>query len=96
VLSDCEGCEGILLNTDVVETLQTSTCLIELHEEQSPGVTNRLRTRFSSSHDLTFINVGERNPSNYPELREIPKEERGLGVREYRSSSQQWLYARPV
>ena len=64
-----------------------------MHEEPAPGVTDRLKTRLSPSHRPKLIDVVERSPSDYPEVRHLPPEKQGLALREYRPATQQWLFA---
>jgi len=93
ILSDCEGYEDQLFVPDTLPVLNTCDLLIELHEEPAPGVTDRLTARLEPTHRVRLIDVSERSPQDYPELKDLPNHKEGLGVREYRPDSQQWLYA---
>lgn len=95
ILSDCEGFEDQLIDPEKVPVLRTCDLLIELHESPAPGVTERMKERLSSSHDLTFMESQETDPSDYPELQSLSKQRQNLAVSDLRSrGDQEWLYAR--
>jgi len=95
ILSDCEGFEDQLIDPEKILILRTCDLLIELHESPAPGVTERMKERLSSSHDLTFLESQETNPADYPELQRLSKQRQNLAVSDLRSDNgQEWLYAR--
>jgi hypothetical protein len=56
ILSDCEGYEDELFSQIDPTDLSTAVLLIELHEQNSPGVTSRIQSRFAPTHVATTLN----------------------------------------
>jgi len=52
VICDCEGCEDLLLNPELVPALRRASVIVELHDFDCPGVSDRIRWRFSSTHSI--------------------------------------------
>ena len=55
VVCDCEGFEGSLFTAEIAAHLRRSTCVIEIHDEQVPGVGDRVGAFFTATHDLEWI-----------------------------------------
>src|SRR5437868_6460531 len=55
LLSDCEGYERVLLNPDLAPNLRHWPILVELHEFIDGTITDTLRRRFESTHDIDVI-----------------------------------------
>lgn len=92
VLCDCEGFEADLLVPDVAARLRSADLLVELHEQQRPGVTQMLIDRFAASHRVESVSLSTRDPADYPVLSGLATDaERRLAVNELRGSDQQWL-----
>ena len=96
ILSDCEGAEDELLVPDRVPALRYSSILVEVHEKQRPGVSDRLVRRFESTHDLVRFQSGERL------LEDLPTFARGLtrdlalqAMDEWRGGTMHWYFMRP-
>ena len=92
ILSDCEGYEDHLFRPSLAPTLLQCDLLIELHEDASPGVTERLVERFQDSHSASVISTRPRHPERYNQLSFLPKEDRELAVNELRAGQQSWLF----
>jgi hypothetical protein len=98
VVMDCEGCEAVL--TAFVPSCRNYLLLswwaIELHETESPGVTQRLLQRFKQTHHIELCTSRPRNREDLPDML---KSEIDISVlkwmTEYRNPGQQWLLCRP-
>jgi hypothetical protein len=55
VIMDVEGAEDILLDPVRVPGLRRAEIIVELHEHLVPGVTERLRARFTESHEQMLL-----------------------------------------
>ena len=91
VVCDCEGYEAVLLDPVAVPGLASCTILVELHEQQAPGVTALMRARFGATHAETLVTAEPRDPDAYPLLSVLPPAERARAVNEFRHDGQQWL-----
>ena len=91
VFCDCEGGEDRLLDPTEIPLLAGSDIIVELHEGAAPGVGDRLRRRFRSTHDITTIDaVLEKTPPAV--IADLPPADRARAVREHRSGGQCWLW----
>jgi hypothetical protein len=93
IISDCEGYEGALFCERTVKALATCTLIIELHEAFTPGVTERCRAVFTTTHAGTVIDTRPESrhhvrPGSFTddEMRRVSAETRG---------PQQWLVLTP-
>lgn len=68
VICDCEGGEYELLDPAKIAWLRDADILVEVH--QMHGLDGRavLKARFAETHDITAIEVRQRDSSLYPEL----------------------------
>jgi hypothetical protein len=55
VIMDVEGTEDVLLDPVRVPGLRRAEIIVELHEHLVPGVTERLRARFTESHEQILL-----------------------------------------
>jgi hypothetical protein len=55
VIMDVEGAEDVLLDPERVPGLRRAEIIVELHEHLVPGVTERLRARFTESHEQILL-----------------------------------------
>jgi hypothetical protein len=92
VLSDCEGYEARLFTAETIAALPTTDFLIELHESESAGITQRLKRLLEQTHEVKLIDHLAPTLSDYPNLKNLGAEAE-LCLCEYRDPSQQWLYA---
>jgi len=91
VVSDCEGYEGELFARADVPAFNTSTFVIELHEQFEPGVTENIRARFSDTHRVRLIDTRTLAPVP-PPAASLTTDEMARAVQEPRGP-QQWLVA---
>jgi predicted O-methyltransferase YrrM len=98
VLSDCEGCEDVLMDPEAVPLLRTAMLVVELHDFAAPGIEDRIRERFAPTHDVEVIRTRARYVGEHPKLMETPGTtyvDWALGVAEYRPFPMAWAVLRP-
>jgi hypothetical protein len=98
VLCDIDGPERDLFGEGLVEKLQTSTVIIEMHELPNPDVVDVLTSRFRATHEVEILIASPRDTDEYPELRVFDDEaDRDHAVNElhYRFDGRKWLVATP-
>jgi hypothetical protein len=94
IISDCEGYEAELFDDGTIARLRTATLLIETHDPFVPGVSERLRAAFATTHEVRVIGGdGARRESPRP-LDFLGEAERRLAVQEVRPP-QRWLLCLP-
>jgi hypothetical protein len=92
IFSDCEGCEGALLDPIASPNLKKCDIVVELHDHLMPGVGDSIRSRFAESHEMESIFTA---PRQVPaELSFLSAPQRDLAVAEYRGVRQEWLVLR--
>ncbi len=64
VLMDVEGYENVLLDPVAVPELISSRVLVELHDFDGFKMADRLRERFSATHEIEHIPVQARSPED--------------------------------
>ena len=57
VISDCEGYEHVLFGRTPIPSLESSTLIIELHEELSPGVSAAITRVLERSHTIEYTST---------------------------------------
>jgi hypothetical protein len=67
VICDCEGSEDFLLDPAAVSELKRSAILVELHDHERAGVSDRIRERFASTHECTVYHTVDRTTADLPE-----------------------------
>jgi hypothetical protein len=92
IISDCEGYERHLFADMNNSALDSATLLIETHDLFVPGVTNFLKQRFCSSHEIDQIANGERTTK--ADLQFIESSQQPLATTEVREQ-QLWLLLTP-
>ena len=97
---DCEGGELELLREPaVVQSLQHSDLVIECHDFIDPSTTGTLIGKLSSTHMITIVYAGARNPNQFPFLAGLSDHERWLAISENRPVLMHWIICmskRPV
>jgi hypothetical protein len=91
LLVDCEGAEWDLLDPVAVPGLTGCDFIVECHDFLNPRITNELRRRFESTHDIVQIPEGPRNPNTIPYLQTLPSLDRWLLISENRPQTMHWL-----
>jgi hypothetical protein len=95
VLSDCEGAEVDIFETETVAALRTATVLIEVHESLRPGAEATLRRRFSETHSCRKTAPGVHDHRDYPELAAAGPLDWQIAIAEVRSGETPWLLFTP-
>ncbi len=95
VVCDCEGYEIVLLDPSLVPSLSTCEILVELHDNRNSAITPTLQQRFSSTHDIQWIDTSPRDPANYPTVHFLDSSQQNLALSEFRGGPQQWAYMIP-
>jgi hypothetical protein len=94
LLCDCEGCEKNLLDPEIAPTLRGWSIIVELHDAIDSTITETIRDRFVSSHEIELIayDTGQRQlPS---ELDFLSPRQR-VAVLSERPPSMSWAIMRP-
>jgi hypothetical protein len=93
VLCDIEGSELTLLDPDVSPYLKRVDIIVESHECLVPGITNKLASRFETSHDIKLIkDDGQRRLKEMPEwFLNLSHLDQLLAGWEWRSGPTPWL-----
>jgi hypothetical protein len=66
VICDVEGAEDVLLDPARVGWLRRAWIVVELHENEAPGIQAKLIARFSSTHEITVIHGDKRSADECP------------------------------
>ena len=82
VICDVEGYEDELLNLETVPSLEYADIIVELHEKKQPGVTSRVLSRFSKTHEMTVIDAVRRSSDEFPLLHFLPNSEQRMALME--------------
>ena len=94
VVMDCEGAEDQLLDLSVIPALAKTSIIVESHDCNIPGLTNKLIGRFKDTHNIQVIEQGAKNP--YTEItRDFSDWDKMLLCCEFRPSTMFWLYLTP-
>lgn len=94
VLSDCEGFEDVLFPHGALDAFRGATLIIETHDEVVPGITERLRKDFATTHDVTLVDDRAPRRGTCRPLDFLPPEKQAQAVSEIRLRPS-WLFARP-
>lgn len=94
VVLDCEGFERELL-LSAPDAYKTSAILVECHDTIHAGITDAIAKAFATSHDVTRITQGARNPHAIPLLQTWNEADRWLVVSERRAAVMNWLWMLP-
>lgn len=66
ILCDVEGYEEVLMDPEKVPGLRQAHLLVEIHENKNPGVFDKIRSRFESSHQIQTIWQEKREAAEFP------------------------------
>ena len=99
VVCDVEGEEDLLLDVATVPSLRKAIILVETHEFAQRGITERLRRRFSSSHQIDCIWQDNRSLEDFPFRSPgtwlLPNSYLEWAVSEWRPERMCWLWMEP-
>lgn len=91
---DCEGYEFDLLSIDDVPELKNTIIIVESHDCFRPGLTEILKERFVSTHNVEIISQGNKNPY-HPIIADFDDAKKLLLTCEFRPSTMNWLFMTP-
>jgi hypothetical protein len=92
IVMDVEGAEKDLLDPKKAPRLTHVDMLIECHDLIGETITELLEERFSSTHVISRIMDGPRNPHKYELLRPLPDLMKWNCLCENRQSTMNWLF----
>lgn len=94
IIMDCEGAEEELLDLNAIPELIKTSVLVESHDCNRPGLTDKLISRFQETHNIKVIKQGAKDP--YNDLTEdLPDYDKMILCCEARPSTMRWLYMTP-
>ncbi|HEV3439983.1 MAG TPA: hypothetical protein VG122_21630, partial [Gemmata sp.] len=100
VIVDAEGAEDVLLDPAHVPAITNASVLVELHDFIVPGVTDRIRERFSATHTITRFDQQDRrieeNLCRTWLVRQLPARYRLEILSEKRPIPMHWFWMRPL
>lgn len=100
VICDVEGYEIHLLDLDRVPSLAKASILVELHDFIVPEITQILRSRFSSTHQIHHIWQEPRSPKEFPwrtlVTSLLPASYLNWCVSEWRPVKMAWFWMTPL
>ena len=91
IICDVEGAEGDLFSAGNVPALATADAIIETHDDQIPGITQRLIARFVDTHKIEVVFHERKEPGRYPQLAALSASEAMFLLDEKRVPDQCWL-----
>jgi hypothetical protein len=94
VISDIEGFEDEVLNPEQAPTLRRSTLLVEVHEDNRPGVTQRMRQRFAATHTIKVVKLRLRTQADLPPEIWLSIDDLRRATDERRHKAE-WLFLQP-
>lgn len=99
LIVDVEGAEDDLLNPAEVTATRTAEILVELHDCFVPGVTDRIRERYTPTHNITRFQQTPRSEADNPYrswlVRRLPARYRAEVVSEKRMGQMHWFWMQP-
>jgi hypothetical protein len=99
LIVDIEGAEAILLDTEAVPPLRQAYLLVEMHEAFVPGLAERMKERFSATHQIEIIPSHDRVLSDLPPaLLPLPPFTQSAALyalREWRGVAMNWWWMQP-
>ncbi|TPL74005.1 50S ribosomal protein L11 methyltransferase [Mesorhizobium sp. B2-3-15] len=91
IVVDCEGCEKLLFDETNIPALRKANVVTELHEFTDRNILRRLTDLFSSSHKVSVIRSGPRDPHEFTFLDRSADSDKWLLICENRPELQRWL-----
>ncbi len=92
IFCDCEGYELDLFTDKVIQSLNQTDVLIELHDVINPIISETIMKRFSITHDVTLFNNSNIDYSQLKGLDKITAAERAFAVYEHRGGLYQNIF----
>jgi hypothetical protein len=94
IISDCEGYETVLFETDTISKLRSATLIIEVHDCLVPGASDRLLAAFGQTHSVRVYGLEGSQRVPALSLDFLSEPERRLAMHEVRPP-QSWLLCLP-
>ena len=95
ILSDCEGAELELIDTECLPNAPLIDILIECHDSPpDTKIADEIRRRFSPTHESRLITSRARQSERYPRLRGWSSGELEMALSESRPAGMSWLILR--
>jgi hypothetical protein len=94
IFMDCEGAEEDILDLAVIPELAKTAIMVESHDCNRPGLTDKLVARFAETHQIKLIRQGNKNPY-MPLIDDLDDYDKMLLCVEARPSTMIWLYMYP-
>jgi hypothetical protein len=91
LICDAEGAELDLLDPEQLPALRFADMLVEVHEEERPGVTQQLEARFSPTHTIQRIEQRPRSMHDLPDGITFDPQVALSAMDEARGRSGDWL-----
>lgn len=95
LICDCAGDERALIDLLRVPALAGCTLVVECHDFLDATITQTLVDRLASTHALSAIREGARDPNTMPFLQGLNSLDRWLAVCEFRPCTMHWLIGLP-
>jgi hypothetical protein len=95
VKCDIEGAELEVLDPQLVESLQRTEILVELHELRRSGVCEVIRARFAHTHEIIVFHTQPRRREDWPTTVQMPREAALQYLDEGRQSAMTWYWMKP-
>lgn len=95
VVCDVEGAEDELLDPLAAPALLRSVILVELHDMEKPGISERVRQRFETSHDILSMDSRTRTVADLPRALRNGNGQLVELMDEHRQSTQSWFLMTP-
>lgn len=95
VIVDIEGAEDDLLRPDLAPALAGMRLIVETHDVYRPGVLDRIRDRFETTHEITEVRPGPKTAPLPDILRNRSHLDQLLAVWEFRAAPTPWLVMTP-
>jgi hypothetical protein len=95
LVMDCEGAELTLLEPTEAPELATATVLVECHDCVTPGITDAIKQRFESTHNIVSIEQKFKDPYQFDFLKQLSDCDKWALVHEGRPNAMTWLYMTP-
>jgi hypothetical protein len=95
LILDCEGYEEELLDIDICTNLQKCRILAETHDVFRPGLTDRLRQKFKTSHEVVCLQQKTKDPYQFYWTAPLSDCDKWALVHEGRPVTSTWLWMSP-
>ena len=100
VICDVEGYEELLLDMEIAPSLKRACILVELHDFVIPGITEKLKQRFSASHRICHLWQEPRSRTEFPwrtlGTALLPVSYLDWAVSEWRPVRMAWFWMTPL